>query len=157
MQTLIDIIKYFWIKFVITIPVGVFILSEQHYIIIYGLMMMIMIDSTLGMWVAIRHKVFSSHKLRKIAQKIVVYFLSLASVWILTCVSPLMFGWAFNFFGIFLIMTELFSNFEKLALLGVDIPTKLLSKLNNNFYDYYFHDGERKKKALKNILNKTND
>lgn len=151
-----DILKYFWTKFIFTVPIGVFILEERHYIIIYGLLMMVFIDSVLGIWVSLRHKVFTSHKLRKIAKKISIYFMALASVWILSCSSPLVFGWVFNFFGIFLIMTELFSNFEKLALLGLEIPTKMLSKLNDNFYDYYFYDGEKKKNALRNILNKTN-
>jgi len=157
MQTLIDLVKYFWIKFIITIPVGIFVLSEEHYVIIYGLTLMVIIDSILGIWVAITHKVFASNKLRKIAHKISMYFLALSSVWILVCASPELFGWSFNFFGVFLIMTELFSNFEKLALLGLNLPTKLLSKLNNNFYDYYFHEGDKRSKALKNILNKTNN
>lgn len=154
---MLDMLKYFWTKFSLTIPLGIFILNEQHYIIIYGLLMMIFIDSVLGIWVSLRHRVFCSHKLRKIAHKMSVYFLALASVWILACSSPTAFGWTFNFFGIFLIMTEMFSNFEKLALLGLEIPTKLLSKLNDNFYDYYFGKGVRKSKALKNILNKTNN
>jgi len=154
MKTLVDLLQYFWAKFILTLPIGIFVLNESHYIIIYGLLMMIFIDSILGIWVALRHKVFASHKLRKIAQKISVYFLALASVWILQCSSPVTFGWTFNFFGVFLLMTELFSNFEKLALLGMRIPTEFLSRINNNFYEYYFYKGETKKKALKRILDK---
>ena len=157
MQEVTSIIKYFWAKFLVTIPVGVFVLNEQHYIIIYGLLMMVILDSVLGILVSLKHKVFSSHKLRNIANKIVIYSLTLLSVWVLVCSAPTIFCWAFNFIGTFLIMTELFSNFEKLALLGLEVPTKLLSKLNYNFYDYYFCDGEKKNQALKNILNKTNN
>jgi len=154
MRTIINILKYFWSKFLLTLPLGAFTIKEDHYIIIYALVMMVFIDSVLGIWVAVRHRVFASHKLRKIAEKLSIYFLALASVWILQCASPVLFGWVFSFFGIFLIMTELFSNFEKLALLGVQIPTKLLSKINNNFYEYYLCDGVKKHKALKKILNK---
>ena len=156
METIISIFKYFWIKFLLTLPIGIFVINEQHYIIIYGLLMMIFIDSVLGVWVSVKYKVFSSYKLRKIAKKVAVYSLTLWSVWILECVSPFAFGWVVNFFGVFLIMTELFSNLEKLSLLKVQLPTKILSKINKNFYHFYFGDDGKKKGALKNILNKTN-
>ena len=146
--------KYFWIKFCLTVPIGVFVLNTEHFVIIYGLLMMVIIDSILGTWVALKHQVFVSHKLRKIASKISTYSLALASMWIVCSVSPLTFGWMFTFFGVFLIMTEFISNLEKLSLLGLEIPSKLLSKINKNFNDYYYGNSSKKKESLKNILNK---
>ena len=157
METVINIFSYFWIKFLVTIPIGIFIVREQHFTVIYGLLMMIFIDSILGICVSIKYKTFSSHKLRKIAKKTSVYFLVLWSVWILECVAPFSFGWLVKFFGVFLIMTELFSNFEKLALLDVAISTKLLSKINKNFHNFYFGKNGNKEKALTNILDKKNN
>ena len=150
-----SIIQYFWEKFLITLPLGIFVMRDEYYAIIYGLFIMVAIDSVLGIWVAIKHKVFISYKLRKIASKMSIYFMALMSIWVLCSVSPTIFGWAFNFFGTFLILTELFSNLEKLSLLGLEIPSKLLSRLNQSFKDYYYGaDDSIRKEALKKILDK---
>lgn len=80
--------------------------------------------------------------------------MAMASVWVLSSVEPTFLGWTFQGLGVFLILTEVFSNFEKLAILGLEIPTKFLAKLNGDFKDYYFGNDEKSKKALKRILNK---
>jgi len=158
LERLLGIFRYFWIKIILTIPAGIFIIEKEHFTIIYEIIIMTFIDSILGIMVSLKYKVFASHKLRKIAEKTIIYLLALASFWVLDCVSPNIFGWTFYFFGVFLIMTELFSNIEKLSLLGLEIPSKLLSKINKNFYTFYFgEDTEVKTKALKNILDKNND
>jgi phage-related holin len=154
MQYILSLFKYFWAKVLLTIPIGIFIVNEQHFVIVYALLLMVFIDSILGIWVSLKFKVFNSHRLRRISNKIAMYSLALASVWILACVSPSIFGWSFQAIGIFLILTELFSNFEKLSLLGLEIPTKLLSKLNTNFYDFYFGNEKEREDAVNFILSK---
>ncbi len=146
-------IKYTWLKVCISFPLGVFVLTDQHFAVIYALFMMIMIDTVLGVWVAIKYKKFSSYRLGRIANKMARYSLALASVWIVTCLNPSLFGWMFASFGTFFVLTELFSNFEKLALLGLKIPTQLLAKVNRDFQRIRENNG-KKEKSIKRILNK---
>ena len=148
------ILKYFWQKLLLTIPVGVFALSQQHYIIIWGLALVVIIDTILGLWVSIKHKIFASYKLGRIASKISKYSLAMMSIWVVATVEPTLLGWTFQGLGVFLILTEVFSNFEKLAILGMEVPTKLLAKVNRDFDSYYFGDSKKRKQALKKILNK---
>jgi len=151
---ILRMLKYFWCKILLTIPLGIFVLEKEHFIIIYALLLMVMIDSFLGIWVSLRFKIFNSHRLRRIATKVAIYSMALASVWILASVSPEIFGWSFRAIGIFLLLTEVFSNFEKLSLLGLKLPTKLLSKLNNNFHNFYFGTEDEKEDAVNFILSK---
>ena len=147
-------LKYFWVKLCLTLPIGLFVLNEQHYLIIYALLFILILDTILGIWVSIRYKVFTSHRLARVTTKLARYTIGLASIWGLVCVSPSIFGWAFNSFGTFFILTEVFSNFEKLSLLGLTLPTKLLSRLNKNFRDYNSEDKVIKKQAISKILSK---
>jgi len=146
--------KYFWAKLLLTIPISMFVLREEHYLVIWGIVFIMILDTILGIWVSIKHKVFASYKLGRIASKISKYFLAMASVWILSSVEPILLGWTFRGLGVFLILTEVFSNFEKLAILGIEIPTKLLARLNQDFREYYFGDKKSSGKALDRILNK---
>lgn len=156
MDKTFSLLNYFWAKVLLTIPLGIFVLKKEHFIIIYALLLMVAIDSILGIWVSFMFKTFSSHKLRRISNKMALYSMTLISVWIISCVSPEIFGWSFRAIGIFLLLTELFSNFEKLSLLGLHLPTKLLSKLNKNFYDFYFGNDDEKENAVNAILSKEN-
>ena len=154
MDNIFSILRYFWIKVLLTVPLGVFILEKEHFIIIYALLLMVSIDSILGIWVSFKFKIFNSHRLRRIANKIAIYSLALASIWIISSVAPNLFGWSFKAIGIFLLLTEMFSNFEKLSLLGLRLPTKILSKLNKNFYDFYFGSDNEREDAVNYILSK---
>ncbi len=146
--------KYFWAKLLLTIPISMFVLTQQHYLVIWGIIFIMILDTILGIWVSIKHKVFASYKLGRIASKISKYFMAMASVWILSSVEPILLGWTFKGLGVFLILTEVFSNFEKLAILGLKIPTRFLARLNKDFKDYYFGDKKSSDKALNRILNK---
>lgn len=154
MNYFLSTFKLLCTKVLLTIPIGYFVFGEEHFLVVYCLAFVIFIDTVLGIWVSVKHKVFTSHKLGRIASKISKYTFALASIWILGCLSPVAFGWTYKFFGTFLVLTEVFSNFEKLSLLGLKLPTKFLARLNKNFYDYYFSDGEDKENALNKILNK---
>jgi len=156
-DTLGSFIKYFWTKLIVTVPVGIFVVNTNQFKIIYALLLILILDTILGIWVSIRYQVFTSHRLSRITAKISRYTIGLASIWILSCASPDLFGWAFNFFGIFFILTEVFSNFEKLSLLGLKLPTQLLAKLNKNFYTFYFGKNDEQKEAVSKILSKNSD
>ena len=150
----ISMLKYFWEKIIITIPASFFLITQEHYLVVWGLVFIVVLDTVLGLWVSIKHRVFASYKLGRIASKISKYSIAMASVWVLTCVSPMVLGWTFHGLGIFLILTEVFSNFEKLSILGFEIPTKFLAKLNKDFHDYYYGNDEASTRAIKRILNK---
>ena len=149
-----SLLKYFWTKLALTIPIGYFAFREDHFIVIYALIMILILDTILGIWVSIKYKVFTSHRLSRITSKMARYTIGLASVWILSCMSPDLFGWSFKFFGTFFVLTEVFSNFEKLSLLGLRLPTRLLAKLNKNFYDFYFGEKIQQKEVISKILSK---
>jgi phage-related holin len=84
--------------------------------------------------------------------KIGRYGLALGTVWVLSAVEPTLFGWSFRYIGIFIILTELFSNFEKLALLGFKMPTDFLSRLNEDFKLFKRADEKNKKKIADDII-----
>jgi len=148
-----SLLKYFWEKIFLTVPVTFYVLTQDQYSVLWGLTAVITIDTFLGILVAVRHKVFASYKLRRISNKIVNYACLLFLIHILGCVEPT-FVFAFRYMGIFLILTEIFSSLEKLSILGVELPTKILAMLNDDFKDYYFGDNDQSSEALKRILNK---
>lgn len=143
-------LKYFWVKLFASIPLGYVILTETHWNIIYGISFMILLDTFLGVWLSIKKRNFSSWRLGRLAGKISKYAIALATVHILSVSSPILFGWTFHYFGVFLILTEALSNFEKLALLGWKSPQFLLAKLNSQFKDLY----EGNKEVVDEIIKK---
>ncbi len=158
LETLGSLFRYFWAKVLLTIPFSYFVFTEDEFLIVYALILILILDTILGIWVAIKYKVFASHRLGRITAKLARYGIGLASVWVLASVAPSIFGWSFQLFGTFFILTEVFSNFEKLSLLGMPLPTKLLAKLNKNFYNFYNSSEEiEKKEAISKILSKNNE
>ena len=145
-------LKYFWEKVLLTLPMCFFAFSQSQVDIMYGIVFIVMLDTLLGMWVAIQYRIFSSHFLSRVFTKIGTYGIAMASVWVLSALEPEFFGWVFRWTGIFIIFTELFSNFEKLALLGFIIPGKMLGRLNSQFNKFINEeDGPRDETAI-NIL-----
>lgn len=121
-------------KIFVTIPVATLIFNDEWWKVIYALFIIVAIDTILGIWVAIKHKKFASFSMgRKASGKLIRYALGLLSVYCLALADPKLFSWAFNYVGVFFVMTEVVSNFEKLSLLGLKIPTKLMSKLNEDY------------------------
>ena len=149
-----SILKYFWAKILLTIPMGYFVFRQDHFLVIYALLLILILDTILGIWVSAKYKIFTSHRLARVTSKMARYAIGLASVWILACMSPSLFGWSFQFFGTFFVLTEVFSNFEKLSLLGLHIPTKVLAKLNSHFHSFYFGGEDAKREAVSKILSK---
>jgi len=142
METIQSFAKYFWEKLYASIPLCFFTFTVNENKVIWGIIFIVIIDTILGVSVAFKYKTLSSYRLGRAFWKIAKYGLTMASVWILSAIEPDLFGWAFRWVGIFIILTELFSNFEKLSLLGFKLPTKLMAKLNNDFEKYFYGEKE---------------
>lgn len=149
-------LRYFWIKLSGSIPLCFIAFTQSTTDIIWGIIYIVMLDTILGVWVALRYKVFSSHCLSRFFTKISTYTVAMLSMFILSALEPEALGWVFRWTGLFIILTELFSNFEKLSLLGFKVPTKLLSKINKQFEGFLNEDESREKIAEKIIENRNN-
>jgi len=150
-------LKYFWEKIILTLPLCFITIMQSQIDVLYGIILIVILDTILGMWVALKYKIFSSHHMGRFANKVGTYGIAMGSVWIIAAVEPNMFGWVFRSVGLFIIMTEIFSNFEKLALLGFKIPGKLLSKLNSQFLHFINMEDEEKDEQAIDILKNRKD
>jgi phage-related holin len=142
------LLKYSTTKLMATVPACFLTLSVGQYEIIYGIIFMVVLDTILGSWVALKFRRFRSSVLGRMTGKVGKYGIAMASVWILTAVEPEYFSWAFNGMGIFIMLTEILSNFEKLALLGMKLPTKLIAKLNQQ-YEKLIDDRDHAEQIIK--------
>lgn len=149
------LLKYFWYKVIATIPMCFLTFTQSSIDITWGIIYIIILDTILGMWVALKHKIFSSHHLSRVFNKIGTYGIALISIWVLASVEP-MFAWTYRTMGLFIIITELFSNFEKLSLLGFKKPTKILSRVNKQFFNLLYSEGTEKEVITENILKNRN-
>ena len=132
-MSFIDMFKYGGEKLIATIPVCFLTFSIEDMEIIAGIVFIVILDTFLGLYVGIHFRRFRSPIMRRLINKVGQYGIAMASVWVLAAINPSYFDWAFHGMGIFIILTELLSNFEKLALLGMKLPTKLVSKLNKEY------------------------
>ncbi len=139
--------SYFWLKIIATVPITFLAFQDDHIIMIWGIILIVIVDTILGISVAIKYKRFLSYKLGRATAKIGRYGVAMISMWILTVAEPSLFGWTFHFLGVFIILTEVLSNLEKLALLGMIVPTKLISLLNDEYKK--FNTNNRKKVVTK--------
>lgn len=152
METILNIIRYFKYKIMVAIPCGLFVFTDDHKKIVILLVGVLIIDTILGTMVAIKHKKFVSYKMMKFSNKIIIYTLTLGTAYFVSLLHIYLSGF-FYCVGSYIILTEALSNFEKIALLGFELPTKILSKLNLDFDKIYKNNGE-KQKAINKILEK---
>jgi phage-related holin len=144
-------------KFFVSIPCGIFFFKEEWWKIAYALILIVAVDTILGVWVSVRAKTFSSWRLSRAGSKVAKYFLALVTAYFLS-VAENRFEWVVGSLGVFFVLTEAISNFEKLSLLGLTLPTSILAKINDQFKDLYNaqkkHKKEKQKKVTKEILKK---
>lgn len=124
--------KYGSEKMLLAVPACFFALEMQHKEILAGIVFVVILDTMAGAFVGFKFRRFCSPILRRMVSKSAHYGLAMASVWILVAIEP-MFWWAFYLMGIFIILTEILSVFEKLALLGMKLPTKLIARINKQY------------------------
>jgi toxin secretion/phage lysis holin len=154
LETITSITKYFWVKtmgaLVALAGFEFFIVNHELNRVIYGLFLIIVVDSVLGVWSAFKMRRLSSWKMgQPMARKICLYSIAIFSAAILSNSSSI-FDWFPVYLGIFFILSEVLSIFEKLALLGVPIPTSIIERVNDVFKRYSAGD----KKAEDDILAK---
>ncbi len=160
MKTLASIFKYFWAKVLIAFPLCCIPLNNQQIKIIWGIILIVILDFLLGVWVAIKYKEFSSYRFGRTTKKVGMYGLAMTSVYVLSSVEPEAFGWAFRALGVFIILTEVISNFEKLGIIGMKFPTRIISVLNKDYNDMQKmsdNDDEAGRRSVaKGIIDKRN-
>lgn len=152
MEYLESFIRYWWVKLVALIPLCFIQFINDTDEILHGVAYIIILDTMLGVWVGIKFQRFSSHRLSRLAGKVARYAIALASVGVLSAIEPSLFGWAFKWMGLFIILTEIMSNFEKLSLLGMKLPTRFLARLNKDFEKLYSADNINKKEMAERII-----
>ena len=127
-------IKFIETKAVLALfPTGLFVLTNLHKEIIAIVIWLLIIDTLLGVMVAIKTKHFCSYRLIKAIHKLVIYSFAMATAFLVSCLEVPLLHYFFLYVGAFIAITEALSNFEKLALLGFHLPKQLLEKLNVDF------------------------
>lgn len=119
--------------FLALFPTGFFILTNMHLEIIAIILWLLIIDTILGVTVAIKYKKVSSYKMIKAIYKFLLYIFALSTAYLISCLKFPIIDNFYYYVGSFIAVTEALSNFEKLALLGFVLPKKLLSDLNIDF------------------------
>lgn len=139
-----------FVALVLTFPVSLFVLQEDEVSILWVLTLSVMLDSVLGVAAAIRSKRFASWKFgQPMARKVMLYGFALTGA-LLASKSHSSLGFIFQYLAIYFSLSETLSIFEKLSLLGLKLPTKLLGTVNELFKRY--ERGDRK--AEKEIITK---
>ena len=136
LQYLHEQLKFITSRFIIALfPTGIFIITDTHREILAIVLWLLIIDTLLGMSVAVKYKKVSSSRMVKAVKKFLLYMATLATAYLVSCLSIPMAEYVYLYVGSFIAVTEAISNFEKLSLLGLKLPKQLLSKLNNDFQD----------------------
>ena len=136
-------IKATAIKCFLAIPFSYFFFKEEWWSVIMCLFLLTIIDTILGVMLAIKYKKFTSYALgRKGSMKLIRYGLAIGTIYLLAVADEKIFGWAVHYITMFFILTEVISNFEKLSLLGLELPTKFMSFINSKYKDL-LHDNKK--------------
>ncbi|MHA1880048.1 MAG: phage holin family protein [Candidatus Heimdallarchaeota archaeon] len=128
--------KFLYSKILIALfPTGFFIITDTHREVLAIVLWLLIIDTFLGLSVAVKYKKVSSSRMIKAVKKFILYIVALATAYLIGCLDIPVVGYTYLYVGSFLATTEAISNFEKLSLLGLKLPKQLLSRLNDNFQD----------------------
>lgn len=129
-------LRVFGTKLVLAlIPAGIFIITDMHREVLAIVLWLLIIDTLLGLAVAVKYKKVRSSRMARALHKFLLYMTALATAYLVSCLDVPVVGYFYLYIGAFISITEATSNFEKLSLLGFKLPNKLLSKLNDDFID----------------------
>ena len=117
------------------IPAGVFIITDMHREVLAIVLWLLIIDTFLGIAVALKYKQVRSNRMVRALHKFLLYMSALGTAYLISCLDIPIVEYFYLYIGAFISITEATSNFEKLSLLGFKMPQKLLSKLNEDFLD----------------------
>lgn len=154
LDSLISLGKYFWTKIlgaaIALAGFEFFVVSHELNKILYGLYLIILVDSLLGLYTATKLKRLASWRMGKpMARKVILYSVAILATTILSN-STRYFDWFPVYLGVYFILSEVLSVFEKLALLGVPLPMGMVAKVNELFKDL----SKGKKEAIDIIIKK---
>lgn len=154
MESVISLGKYFWTKILgaVLALVGFefFVINHELNKILYGLYLIIILDSLLGLYTALKLKRLASWRMGKpMARKVILYSVAVLATAILSN-STEYFDWFPVYLGVYFILSEVLSIFEKLALLGVPLPMGMVARVNELFKDL----SRGKKEAIDIIIKK---
>ena len=128
--------KFLWTKLLLAlIPAGVFIITDMHREVLAIVLWLLIIDTFLGLSVAVKFKKVSSPRMIKAIKKFLLYMAALSTAYLVSCLDVPMAGYTYLYIGAFLATTEALSNFEKMSLLGLKVPKQLLAKINEDCQD----------------------
>ena len=114
-------------------PAGLFVLTEAHQQVIAIILWLLIIDTILGVTVSLKKKRFCSYRLTKALYKFLLYMMAMATAYLVSSLKLPFLEYFYLYVGAFIAITEALSNFEKLALLGFQVPKQILAKLNIDF------------------------
>ena len=117
------------------IPAGIFIITDMHREVLAIVLWLLIIDTFLGLAVAIKYKQVRSNRMVRALHKFLLYMSALVTAYLISCLDIPVAEYFYLYIGAFISITEATSNFEKLSLLGFKLPKKFLSKLNEDFLD----------------------
>ena len=117
------------------VPAGLFAITDMHREVLAIVLWLLIIDTFLGIAVAIKYKQLCSRRMARALNKFLLYMFALGTAYLISCLDVPIVSYFYLYIGSFIAITEATSNFEKLSLLGFKLPKKLLSKLNNDFQD----------------------
>lgn len=154
LESLTSLGKYFWLKSIGAVATlagfEFFVLDHELNKVLYGLFLIIIVDSALGVYTAYRMRRLSSWRMgQPMARKVALYSIAIFSAAILSNSSEY-FNWFPEYLGVYFILSEILSVFEKLALLGVPLPAGAINKVNELFKRY----AEGDPKATSEIMQK---
>lgn len=138
--------KQFLLAAILTFPI--FTVNDAEMRVIWLLTMAVLVDSILGVATAIKNRRFSSWRMgQPMAKKITLYSFAMIGVFLASESHPYLF-WALEYTGVYFVLSEVLSIFEKLALFGLLLPAKLLSSVNTLFDRYQSGDKEAEQKIV---------
>lgn len=117
------------------VPAGVFVITDMHREVLAIVLWLLIIDTLLGISVAVKYKKVRSSRMIKAIYKFLLYMAALATAYLVSCLDVPMVEYFYLYVGAFIATTEAVSNFEKLSLLGLKLPKELLAKLNSDCND----------------------
>lgn len=142
-------IKQLLLAGILTFPAFTVDAAETR--IIWILAIAILVDSILGVATAIRQRRFASWRMgQPMAKKITLYGFALSGAFLASEAHPYLF-WTLEYTGVYFVLSEVLSIFEKLALWGLELPARLLGTVNELFHRY--KDGDKESETT--ILNKS--
>jgi len=118
--------------FVLIIPAGLFTYTLQEYQTIQMLFIVLFVDIFLGIALAIKFKRFSSHRMGACIPRMIGYMVTII---LLTVIVRMLSETSFLFYytlSVF-IFREISSHIENLSLLGIKIPEKIMSFVNDRY------------------------